>query len=99
MVNAQRFQRSRKGPCEEIKVLKYPKNPKIQHQRKDKPLLAVGVRAAGGYFLGDQKIHRDRKSTRRNSSHDQISYAVFCLKKKKQKLDVYNHNDESLPHQ
>src|SRR5688572_32299944 len=27
----------------------------------------------------------DRKSTRLNSSHSQISYAVFCLKKKKQK--------------
>src|SRR2546428_2248756 len=27
---------------------------------------------------------RDRKSTRLNSSHDQISYAVFCLKKKNQ---------------
>src|SRR2546428_8918742 len=30
----------------------------------------------------------DRKSTRLNSSHDQISYAVFCLKKKKQTLAV-----------
>src|SRR5206468_9757619 len=30
-------------------------------------------------------IQRDRKSTRLNSSHDQISYAVFCLKKKKKK--------------
>src|SRR2546421_5216519 len=29
----------------------------------------------------------DRKSTRLNSSHDQISYAVFCLKKKKKKKD------------
>src|SRR2546421_4297631 len=29
---------------------------------------------------------RDRKSTRLNSSHDQISYAVFCLKKKKQTI-------------
>src|SRR2546428_11073091 len=28
---------------------------------------------------------RDRKSTRLNSSHDQISYAVFCFKKKKKK--------------
>src|SRR3972149_1567161 len=28
---------------------------------------------------------RDRKSTRLNSSHSQISYAVFCLKKKKQR--------------
>src|SRR2546430_17696593 len=27
--------------------------------------------------------HQDRKSTRLNSSHSQISYAVFCLKKKK----------------
>src|SRR3712207_8490812 len=30
--------------------------------------------------------HQDRKSTRLNSSHANISYAVFCLKKKKQKL-------------
>src|SRR5688572_33477953 len=32
----------------------------------------------------------DRKSTRLNSSHSQISYAVFCLKKKKKKDDEYN---------
>src|SRR2546430_13097534 len=31
----------------------------------------------------------DRKSTRLNSSHSQISYAVFCLKKKKKKHYVY----------
>src|SRR2546428_13596988 len=37
------------------------------------PPLAVGLDDA----------ERDRKSTRLNSSHDQISYAVFCLKKKK----------------
>ena len=30
----------------------------------------------------------DRKSTRLNSSHDQISYAVFCLKKKKKKTYI-----------
>src|SRR2546430_4349167 len=30
----------------------------------------------------------DRKSTRLNSSHSQISYAVFCLKKKKHTLDA-----------
>src|SRR2546430_11679832 len=34
----------------------------------------------GGAAAAD---HRDRKSTRLNSSHSQISYAVFCLKKKK----------------
>src|SRR2546427_6086397 len=31
----------------------------------------------------DREGRRDRKSTRLNSSHSQISYAVFCLKKKK----------------
>src|SRR2546430_11818074 len=35
---------------------------------------------------------RDRKSTRLNSSHSQISYAVFCLKKKKQQ----HHNPLSF---
>src|SRR5258708_40363703 len=38
----------------------------------------VLVTGAGG-FIG----HQDRKSTRLNSSHQIISYAVFCLKKKK----------------
>src|SRR2546428_7649037 len=33
-------------------------------------------------------LEKDRKSTRLNSSHDQISYAVFCLKKKKIKLTI-----------
>src|SRR2546430_4424393 len=31
-------------------------------------------------------LERDRKSTRLNSSHSQISYAVFCLKKKKKNI-------------
>src|SRR2546421_9380507 len=35
---------------------------------------------------------RDRKSTRLNSSHDQISYAVFCLKKKKRKNATHQIN-------
>src|SRR5438105_8963571 len=34
---------------------------------------------------GETKLIRDRKSTRLNSSHEWISYAVFCLKKKKKK--------------
>src|SRR2546430_12161468 len=36
---------------------------------------------------------RDRKSTRLNSSHSQISYAVFCLKKKKK---TYIHSSHTL---
>src|SRR5688572_23992313 len=35
--------------------------------------------------LGSSHSQIDRKSTRLNSSHSQISYAVFCLKKKKKK--------------
>src|SRR2546427_8627638 len=38
--------------------------------------------ASGGTLFLDE-IGEDRKSTRLNSSHSQISYAVFCLKKKK----------------
>src|SRR5206468_12423310 len=34
------------------------------------------------HVISESVEHRDRKSTRLNSSHDQISYAVFCLKKK-----------------
>src|SRR3989440_8276439 len=40
----------------------------------------------------------DRKSTRLNSSHDQISYAVFCLKKKKKKktTKVYEQQKDEM---
>src|SRR6266480_4572112 len=41
---------------------------------------------------GEPDVHRsdlDRKSTRLNSSHMSISYAVFCLKKKKKKSCLY----------
>src|SRR3712207_7874922 len=45
--------------------------------------------ARGGHWaaISEQKrtARRDRKSTRLNSSHANISYAVFCLKKKKKK--------------
>src|SRR3712207_8221953 len=37
---------------------------------------------------GGEMIIRDRKSTRLNSSHANISYAVFCLKKKKNKSEL-----------
>src|SRR3712207_9551646 len=41
----------------------------------------AGPPSAGG--TRGRRTHRDRKSTRLNSSHANISYAVFCLKKKK----------------
>src|SRR5688572_31627314 len=48
---------------------------------------------AGGKLLDGPRLIAgrlvDRKSTRLNSSHSQISYAVFCLKKKKKKKNTY----------
>src|SRR3989442_8132152 len=43
----------------------------------------VGCGADGSAIRRDRPGCRDRKSTRLNSSHVRISYAVFCLKKKK----------------
>src|SRR5437588_3282473 len=51
---------------------------------------ARGIGAAGNLrgTVGDRPGGRDRKSTRLNSSHTVISYAVFCLKKKKKKRNI-----------
>src|SRR2546422_6189999 len=55
---------------------------------------AVGGDPDIGRF--DVPVNEDRKSTRLNSSHGYISYAVFCLKKKKVDLaDNFTHE----PHQ
>src|SRR2546422_7300416 len=42
-------------------------------------------------------LPRDRKSTRLNSSHGYISYAVFCLKKKKH-ASTYNPTHKNVKH-
>src|SRR2546427_8834982 len=47
----------------------------------------------GGNPGGCLLFFLDRKSTRLNSSHSQISYAVFCLKKKKKKQHIPSSND------
>src|SRR2546422_5352205 len=47
----------------------------------------IGGRPRGGARQGQDPKAQDRKSTRLNSSHGYISYAVFCLKKKKKKHD------------
>src|SRR5690625_2883276 len=73
-------------------------NGKVEYEIGDKVSLAVGERVVDDeafeedesdqsypFQTGDitEKIEGDRKSTRLNSSHVAISYAVFCLKKKK----------------
>src|SRR2546429_4132597 len=52
--------------------------------QEDQPMIGTGSPVTSGANLktiGD--VPQDRKSTRLNSSHGYISYAVFCLKKKK----------------
>src|SRR2546422_7888683 len=60
------------------------------------PRVAAGVDGPGGRLRRAltctvTRRPRDRKSTRLNSSHGYISYAVFCLKKKKNDTEVSQH--------
>src|SRR5437588_8525157 len=64
------FRSLRKGPCA---------------RRKQSGTLPVISPRARLYAPPRKPRARDRKSTRLNSSHTVISYAVFCLKKKKKK--------------
>src|SRR5438445_3058503 len=66
---------------------------------------SVGVVSRGGVVkisgvtrsLSDG-VKRDRKSTRLNSSHANISYAVFCLKKKKKHKKTENNENQVRQH-
>src|SRR3712207_8463657 len=67
--------------------------------RSDGILVSDGIVGADGIpWTGDGQfcstgiLVRDRKSTRLNSSHANISYAVFCLKKKKKQNSTSNHS-------
>src|SRR5690554_6968224 len=61
----------------------------------DHILQAVGHPGGGGLTIapGPAGFLIDRKSTRLNSSHVRISYAVFCLKKKKKKAQKHEQAD------
>src|SRR2546422_2224418 len=60
----------------------------------------AGEKLARGERLDDVVVRAafqsDRKSTRLNSSHGYISYAVFCLKKKKKKLTRHTNKEVVL---
>src|SRR5206468_5855515 len=62
-------------------------NPTPQSDQASSNIVVTGFRASLQNAINKKKKadQIDRKSTRLNSSHDQISYAVFCLKKKKKK--------------
>src|SRR5688572_32661900 len=60
-----------------------PSEPRRTCRRLTRVPRSFGEREVGS----DGGFREDRKSTRLNSSHSQISYAVFCLKKKKINMD------------
>src|SRR5207247_10449803 len=55
----------------------------ISDARRRRPSCRTRLRRGAGVQRSGRDRKRDRKSTRLNSSHEWISYAVFCLKKKK----------------
>src|SRR2546430_10416250 len=57
--------------------------PARQHERRADQETGEAREEADSARHDREPPERDRKSTRLNSSHSQISYAVFCLKKKK----------------
>src|SRR5690606_40576342 len=60
----------------DVEKLKAPADGEYGHLSLQSPLECLELHLVAGV------VHRDRKSTRLNSSHVKISYAVFCLKKK-----------------
>src|SRR3712207_7855756 len=61
-----------------------PDGRAVQRDRRDHARVAAGRDdPAPAQGAEDDPLRQDRKSTRLNSSHANISYAVFCLKKKK----------------
>src|SRR2546422_5946366 len=61
------------------------------HPERSKSASTVSTSAASRQRRNGGSRLRDRKSTRLNSSHGYISYAVFCLKKKKNKRNKNTH--------
>src|SRR5690606_41639618 len=75
--------RDREAIQKEINALKESINSMASNTSYNDSLKAVEMHEAQYGLL--EGIRQDRKSTRLNSSHVKISYAVFCLKKKKNK--------------
>src|SRR2546426_8280218 len=74
---------SRRVACDATRV--------VMRHDPDGRVTEVGARTRPP--LGAWRRHKDRKSTRLNSSHLVISYAVFCLKKKKiQQSTTHSHD-------
>src|SRR2546427_6207823 len=72
----------------------FPYTTLFRSRRLDRGVQRQQVRHVGEFpDRSDEPAHhrvQDRKSTRLNSSHSQISYAVFCLKKKKKRKHFHS---------
>src|SRR6266571_7676589 len=69
----------------------FPYTTLFRSRRRDcRPVLPFGRRL-------HHRLRRDRKSTRLNSSHMSISYAVFCLKKKNKKTPITTKQQHEKP--
>src|SRR5438067_13848696 len=71
-----------------LPIYKNPGIEEVWHGGKVTRRRLIGYGAAAGALGAAMAVPPDRKSTRLNSSHVSISYAVFCLKKKKTRLFV-----------
>src|SRR2546427_6360990 len=82
------------GPAAIALAYRYNLDSRDEGYRLREPVLSEAVGVWECTFVGECSVvcpKGDRKSTRLNSSHSQISYAVFCLKKKKhQTLSSYD---------
>src|SRR2546427_3596502 len=70
------------GCPKSLRLNRQDENPRVGPDRALGPRLHVPLASCPTRFM-THSMMPDRKSTRLNSSHSQISYAVFCLKKKK----------------
>src|SRR5690242_20883416 len=73
------FRSSPERPCARHRRTPACRRCADRHGQRD----ALHPARGGSYPVAAWRTARDRKSTRLNSSHMSISYAVFCLKKKK----------------
>src|SRR5438270_7096928 len=64
----------------------FPYTTLFRSSRRRSVSAVTGKGISGRSGRSQSRTREDRKSTRLNSSHSQISYAVFCLKKKKKKI-------------
>src|SRR2546430_12128676 len=80
-------------PDEPVTLVKDGKPRKVSKQ----PLTDQHIYALLVEVAPSESANQDRKSTRLNSSHSQISYAVFCLHKKLARYPRRNDSSSSLP--